>query len=76
MPHIDLALLTACGLKFLGLGVQPPTPERGAMLSNARSYLAVAPHVASIPGLAIVVVVDLNLFGDGLRDTLDPRLRQ
>jgi peptide/nickel transport system permease protein len=69
-------LLTASGLSFLGLGVQPPTPEWGAMLSNARSYLVVAPHVATIPGLAImVVVVGFNLFGDGLRDTLDPRLR-
>jgi len=70
-------LLTASGLSFLGLGVQPPTPEWGAMLSNARSYLIVAPHVATIPGLAImVVVVGFNLFGDGLRDTLDPRLRE
>jgi len=70
-------LLTASGLSFLGLGVQPPMPEWGAMLSNARSYLIVAPHVATIPGLAImVVVVGFNLFGDGLRDTLDPRLRQ
>ena len=69
-------LLTASGLSFLGLGVQPPTPEWGAMLSNARSYLIVAPYVATIPGLAImVVVVGFNLFGDGLRDTLDPRLR-
>jgi peptide/nickel transport system permease protein len=47
------------------------------MLSNSRSYLIVAPHVATIPGVAImVVVVGFNLFGDGLRDTLDPRLRQ
>jgi peptide/nickel transport system permease protein len=70
-------LLTASGLSFLGLGVQPPTPEWGAMLSNSRSYLIVAPHVATIPGVAImVVVVGFNLFGDGLRDTLDPRLRQ
>ena len=70
-------LLTASGLSFLGLGVQPPTPEWGAMLSNARSYLIVAPHVATIPGVAImIVVVGFNLFGDGLRDTLDPRLRQ
>ena len=69
-------LLTASGLSFLDLGVQPPTPEWGAMLSNARSYLIVAPYVATIPGLAImVVVVCFNLFGDGLRDTLDPRLR-
>ena len=70
-------LLTASGLSFLGLGVQPPMPEWGAMLSNARGYLIVAPHVATLPGLAImIVVVGFNLFRDGLRDTLDPRLRQ
>ena len=69
-------LLTASGLSFLGLGVQPPSPEWGAMLSNARSYMITAPHVAMIPGLAIaVVVLGFNLLGDGLRDSLDPRLR-
>jgi peptide/nickel transport system permease protein len=69
-------LLTASGLSFLGLGVQPPTAEWGAMLSNARAYLVTAPHVATVPGLAIMLVVmGFNLFGDGLRDSLDPRLR-
>jgi len=69
-------LLTASGLSFLGLGVQPPTPEWGAMLSNARAYLITAPYVATVPGLAIMLVVmGFNLFGDGLRDSLDPRLR-
>jgi peptide/nickel transport system permease protein len=69
-------LLTASGLSFLGLGVQPPTPEWGAMLSTARAYLVTAPHVATVPGLAIMLVVmGFNLFGDGLRDSLDPRLR-
>jgi peptide/nickel transport system permease protein len=69
-------LLTASGLSFLGLGVQPPSPEWGAMLSNARSYMITAPHVAMIPGLAIaLVVLGFNLLGDGLRDSLDPRLR-
>ncbi len=69
-------LLTASGLSFLGLGVQPPTPEWGAMLSNARAYLITAPHVAMVPGLAIMLVVmGFNLFGDGLRDSLDPRLK-
>lgn len=69
-------LLTASGLSFLGLGVQPPTPEWGAMLSNARAYLITAPHVATVPGVAIMLVVlGFNLFGDGLRDSLDPRLR-
>ena len=69
-------LLTASGLSFLGLGVQPPTAEWGAMLSTARAYLITAPHVATVPGLAIMMVVmGFNLFGDGLRDSLDPRLR-
>jgi peptide/nickel transport system permease protein len=70
-------LLTASALSFLGLGVQPPAPEWGAMLSNARSYMITAPHVATTPGLAIMVVVfGFNLLGDGLRDALDPRLRE
>ncbi len=69
-------LLTASGLSFLGLGVQPPRAEWGAMLSTARPYLITAPHVATFPGLAIMLVVmGFNLFGDGLRDSLDPRLR-
>lgn len=69
-------LLTASGLSFLGLGVQPPHPEWGAMLSTARPYLITAPHVATFPGLAIMfVVMGFNLFGDGLRDSLDPRLK-
>src|SRR5215468_2528171 len=70
-------LLTASGLSFLGLGVQPPSPEWGAMLSNARAYMITAPHVATVPGLAIMLVVlGFNLLGDGLRDALDPRLKE
>src|SRR5229473_7357686 len=70
-------LLTASGLSFLGLGVQPPSPEWGEMLSNARAYMITAPHVAAVPGLAIMLVVlGFNLLGDGLRDALDPRLRE
>ena len=69
-------LLTASGLSFLGLGVQPPRAEWGAMLSTARPYLITSPHVATFPGLAIMLVVmGFNLFGDGLRDSLDPRLK-
>ena len=69
-------LLAAAGLNFLGLGVQPPTPEWGAMLSNARDYMFSAPHVTTFPGLAITaVVIGFNLLGDGLRDALDPRMR-
>ena len=70
-------LLTVAGLSYLGLGVQPPTPEWGAMLSMGRSYILMAPHVATFPGLAIMfAVLGFNLLGDGLRDTLDPRLKE
>jgi ABC-type dipeptide/oligopeptide/nickel transport system permease subunit len=69
-------LLAASGLNFLGLGVVPPTPEWGGMLSNAREYMFLSVHVTAIPGLAItLVVIGFNLLGDGLRDALDPRLR-
>ena len=61
---------------FLGLGAQPPQPEWGAMLSEGRQYIQNAPHVAAFPGAAILVLVlGFNLFGDGLRDVLDPSLR-
>ena len=70
------AILFAAGLGFLGLGVQPPTPEWGAMLGSARSYLFHAPHVATFPGIAIfLAVLSFNLLGDGLRDALDPRFK-
>jgi len=70
------AILFAAGLGFLGIGVQPPTPEWGAMLGSARSYLFHAPHVATFPGIAIFFsVLSFNLFGDGLRDALDPRFK-
>lgn len=70
------AILTTSGLGFLGIGAQPPTPEWGAMLSSGRQYLLVAPHVTTIPGLAIMMLVlGLNLLGDGLRDVLDPKLK-
>lgn len=69
-------LLSASGLSFLGLGVLPPTPEWGAMLSDARDYMFSSPHAATIPGIAItLVVVGFNLLGDGLRDALDPKMR-
>jgi peptide/nickel transport system permease protein len=67
-------IIFGSGLSFLGLGPQPPQPEWGLMLAEGRSMLAVAPHVATIPGLAIVIVVlGLNFLGDGLRDALDPK---
>ena len=68
-------LLALSGLSFLGLGAQPPTPEWGAMLSDAQNYLANAPQLMVWPGLAITVAaLGFNLLGDGLRDILDPKL--
>ncbi len=70
------AILEAAGLSFLGLGAQPPSPEWGAMLASGRNLLQVAPWVVTYPGIAILVaVLGFNLFGDGLRDALDPRLK-
>ena len=67
-------IIFAAGLAFLGLGVTPPTPEWGSMLSEGRSVLPIAPHVATIPGLVIFTVsLGLNLLGDSLQDALDPR---
>ncbi|CAA7601056.1 Oligopeptide transport permease C-like, N-terminal domain protein [Acididesulfobacillus acetoxydans] len=74
--RIGTAILTAASLSFLGLGAQPPTPEWGAMLSSGRDYLTQAPHVAFFPGMAIfLTVLAFNLFGDGLRDALDPKIK-
>jgi peptide/nickel transport system permease protein len=75
--RISTAVLTASGLSFLGLGAQPPTPEWGAMLSQGRTYMYEAWHVAFFPGMMIVVVVlAFNIFGDGIRDALDPKMKQ
>lgn len=71
------AILAAAGLSFIGLGIQPPTPEWGAMLSAGRHLIRTAWHVATFPGIAIMITIfALNLLGDGLRDALDPRLKQ
>ena len=71
------AILSTASLSFIGLGVQPPEPEWGAMLSSGRDFLRDAVHLTVFPGLAIIVtILSLNLFGDGLRDALDPRLKQ
>ncbi|HYR07868.1 MAG TPA: oligopeptide ABC transporter permease [Longimicrobium sp.] len=73
---IGLTILTEASLSFLGLGVQPPTPSWGNMVSDGRDALTQAWWIATFPGLAIVLtVVAFNLLGDGLRDALDPRLR-
>jgi peptide/nickel transport system permease protein len=70
------AILVEAALSFLGLGVQPPTPSWGLMVATGRDVLLIAPHVATMPGLAIVfTILGFNLLGDGLRDALDPRLR-
>ena len=71
------AILTGAALSFLGLGAQPPTPEWGAMLSEARNYMRLGWWLTVFPGLAIALtVLGLNLLGDGLRDWLDPQMRQ
>ncbi len=74
---VGWAILNASALSFLGLGVQPPAPEWGAMLNEGRGYLRNAPWVSAAPGLAITLtVLAVNLLGDSLRDTLDPRRRR
>jgi peptide/nickel transport system permease protein len=70
------AILSIAGLSFLGLGIQPPTPEWGSMLSSARAYIREGWHITVIPGLGIMItILALNVMGDGLRDALDPRLK-
>jgi len=70
------AILFAAGLGFLGIGVQPPTPEWGAMLGSGRAYLFQRPARGHLPGIAIFLsVLSFNLLGDGLRDALDPRFK-
>lgn len=72
--RIAVGILTVASLSFLGLGVQPPTPEWGSMLSSGREYLYRAPHVSTFPGLALALtVLAFNLLGDAVRDALDPR---
>ena len=74
--NLGTSILVAAGLGFLGLGVQSPTPEWGAMLGEGRSYIFSASYMATFPGIAIfLAVLGFNLMGDGLRDALDPRLR-
>ncbi|MBW4022196.1 MAG: dipeptide/oligopeptide/nickel ABC transporter permease/ATP-binding protein [Proteobacteria bacterium] len=73
---IGWMILETAGLSFLGLGAQPPMADLGGMLGDGRNLLEVAPHVATIPGIAILLIaVGVNLLGDGVRDILDPRLK-
>ncbi len=74
---IGYAILAAAGLSFLGLGMQPDVPEWGSMLNDGRLYLRTAPHLMIFPGLAITItVLAINLAGEGIRDMLDPRIKE
>lgn len=74
--NVAAMILSASGLSFLGMGVQPPAPEWGALLSDARQYMFQAPYLLYFPGLFIVIAaLSFNLAGDGLRDALDPKLK-
>ncbi len=75
--QFSLGILAEAALSYVGLGAQPPVPSWGRMLADSQTMIALAPHMAVFPGLAIVLtVLGLNLVGDGLRDLLDPRLRR
>lgn len=74
--NMATAILGEAGLSFLGLGIQPPTPSWGQMLGIGKDYLQIAPHICIFPGVLIMIIVlGFNLLGDGLRDTLDPKLK-
>ncbi|MEO9685347.1 MAG: ABC transporter permease [Tateyamaria sp.] len=74
--QFSLGILAEAALSYVGLGAQPPTPSWGRMLADAQTLVSIAPHMALVPGFAIILtVLGLNLLGDGLRDALDPRLR-
>ena len=75
--RVGSAIIGASSMSFLGLGVVPPAPEWGAMLSEGRNFVRGYPYITVFPGLAIIIsVLALNMFGDGLRDALDPKLRR
>jgi ABC-type dipeptide/oligopeptide/nickel transport system permease subunit len=75
--RVSGAIITESGLSFLGLGPPPPTPVWGSMIAEGRNFIVMAPHISTIPGIALMVtIVGLNLLGDGIRDLLDPRLRR
>jgi peptide/nickel transport system permease protein len=74
--NVGMMIVETAGLSFIGLGAQPPTADWGTMLADGRQFITVTAHVAAVPGLAIfLLVLGLNLVGDGLRDALDPRRR-
>jgi peptide/nickel transport system permease protein len=79
MATMDIAgvILAAASLSFLGLGIQPPDPEWGSMINEGRQFIRTSPYITLFPGLAVMVtILAFNLFGDSLRDALDPRLRE
>ena len=74
--QFSLGILAEAALSYVGLGAQPPTPSWGRMLADAQTLVSLAPHMALMPGLAIILtVLGLNLLGDGMRDWFDPKLR-
>ena len=74
---IGNSILLVAGLSYLGLGVQPPSPEWGAILTTAKTYMRDAWHISVFPGMFLVVsVIAFNLLGDGLRDAMDPKLKK
>ena len=74
--HMATTILGVAGLSFIGLGIEPPTPEWGSMLSEAKEQMRYHPYLMVSPGIAILLaVLSLNLIGDGLRDALDPRMK-
>lgn len=73
---VGTMIINAAGISFLGMGIQPPTPEWGAMLNEGKSFMTTYPHIVIFPGLAIgLTALSLNLMGDGLRDALDPKMK-
>lgn len=74
---VGARIMAAASMSYIGIGVQPPTPEWGAMLADSREFLLNYPHMCLIPGICIMIVVlALNLLGDGIRDALDPKLKK
>lgn len=73
---VGSAIISAAGISFVGMGIQPPAPEWGAMLNEAKMYMTMYPYMVLFPGLAIgFTALSMNLMGDGLRDALDPKLK-
>jgi len=74
--NVSIIILLAASLSFLGLGVNPPQPEWGALISEAKEYLRTAPHLMAFPGMLLCLAsFSMCVLGDGLRDALDPRLK-